>query len=53
MINNTLYRGETRRSPLSTTEITESTTELLWDDISNNSNQIMCPISQQNFVSSM
>ena len=51
MINNTLYRGETRRSPLSTTEITESTTELLWDDISNNSNQIMCPISQQNFIS--
>jgi hypothetical protein len=51
MINNTLSRAETRRSPLSTAEITESTTELSWDDISNNSNQMMCPISQQNFVS--
>ena len=49
MINNTLNRVETRRSPLSNREITDSTTEMLWDDISNNSSQIMCPISQQNF----
>ena len=49
ILNNSLYTSTTR-NPASQTDISRNTSVHFWSDISNNTDQNICPITQDNFT---